>query len=108
MSSGISDDEPGVWTSYLLGQPNPTVPLWVQLMVTTPTVVGTLDAVIAAAGIAGIAASVGAPDPVVVAIATIVFLTTWLGLYTVQRRAFDMARRAVARFPSDEETESSA
>lgn len=101
LSSGTSDDEPGVWTSYLLGQPNPTVPLWIQLMVTTPTVVGTLNAVIAAAGVTAIVATIGAPDLVVAATAALVFLSVWLTLYTVQRRTFEMARRTTPRFPTD-------
>jgi hypothetical protein len=47
-TSGVSDDEAGVWASYLLGRPQPRPRA--QLLATTPTLVATLDAVIATVG----------------------------------------------------------
>jgi hypothetical protein len=47
-TSGVSDDEAGIWASYLLGRPHPRPRA--QLLATTPTLVATLDAVIATVG----------------------------------------------------------
>jgi hypothetical protein len=98
-TTGISDDEAGVWTTFLLDQPR-TLPSWAQSVVTTPTVVATLDAVIATVGAGVFAIHLGGTGAVVVLVCVGVFVATWAGLFSLQLRAFNMVRRTIARFPS--------
>jgi hypothetical protein len=98
LTSGVSDDEQGLWTSYLLGrrQPHPRA----QFLATTPTVVATLDAVIATVGGGHLALHLGASGVTLVVVCVAIFLTCWAGLFSLQLRAFATARANVARFPS--------
>jgi hypothetical protein len=57
-TSGVSDDEAGIWATYLLGRPLTFRP-WAQFLVATPTVVATLDAVIATVGAGALAIHFG-------------------------------------------------
>jgi hypothetical protein len=99
-TSGVSDDEAGIWASYLLGRPQ-TPHQWAQLLATTPTVVATLDAVIATVGCGALAIHLGASGVALVVLCLVVFLSCWAGLFTLQLRAFKTASQSVARFPSD-------
>jgi hypothetical protein len=69
-TSGTSDDEAGLWTTYLLGrkQPRPGA----QFLATTPTVVATLDTVIATVGAGALALHLGASGIVLVVLCTAV------------------------------------
>lgn len=98
LTSGVSDDEEGLWASYLLGrrQPRPGA----QFLATTPTVVATLDAVIATVGAGALALHAGASTVVLVVVCIAVFFACWMGLFSLQLRAFATARKNVARFPS--------
>ena len=58
LTSGTSDDESGIWASYLLGRAQPCP--WAQFLATTPTVVATFDAVIATVGAGALALNLGA------------------------------------------------
>jgi hypothetical protein len=100
LTSGVSDDEAGLWASYLLGrrQPRPLA----QFLATTPTVVATLDAVIATVGAGALALHLGAAGSVLVVLCAAVFLSCWAGLFALQIRAFNTARQSVARYPSEE------
>ena len=99
-TSGLHDDETGIWTSYLLGraQPRPRA----QFLATTPTVVATLNSVIATAGSGALALQFKASNIVVAAVCLIVFVFTWMGLFRFQTKAFSSAREAVPRYPSEE------
>lgn len=100
LTSGVSDDEEGVWTSYLLGraQPRPRA----QFLATTPTVVATLDAVIATVGAGALALELEAAGITLILVCVAVFLSCWTGLFALQMKAFNTARQSVARFPSEE------
>jgi hypothetical protein len=98
-TSGISDDEAGIWSSYLLERPSSSRSL-PQLLATTPTVVGTLDAVIATVGAAGLAIRLGTSGLALVVISLVVFVGSWAALFSVQTRAFKTAGQVVTRFPS--------
>lgn len=101
ITSGVSDDEAGIWTSYLLGRPQTPRP-WTQLLATTPAVVATLDAVIATVGAGALAIHLGGSGVALVVVCLLVFLASWAGLFMVQLRAFKTARQNVARFPLEE------
>lgn len=102
LTSGVSDDEAGLWSSYLLGrrQPRPLA----QFLATTPTVVATLVAVIATVGTGGLALHLGVSGIWLVVMCIVAFLLCWAGLFTLQLRAFNAARASVARFPSEVQT----
>jgi hypothetical protein len=99
LTTGVSDDEPGVWATYLLGRPHPRQH-WQQVLVTTPTIVATLNAVIATAGIAAVVKDLGGSGLVLVVAGVSTFLTLWAGLFSLQLRAFRMARQSAPRFPA--------
>jgi hypothetical protein len=98
LTSGTSDDEAGIWASYLLGRAQPRP--WAQFLATTPTVVATLDAVIATVGAGALALNLGASGVASVVLCVAVFLSCWTGLFALQMRAFNTARQSVARYPS--------
>jgi hypothetical protein len=100
LTSGVSDDEAGIWASYLLGraQPRPKA----QFLATTPTVVATLDAVIATVGTGALALRFKASGVALVVLCLVVFLFCWAGLFALQMRAFNTARQSVARYPSED------
>jgi hypothetical protein len=92
------DDEQGFATTYSLT--DPTGRPRAYFLVTTPTVVATVDAALAAAIVAlGLQAAEAAGAVVVVA-GSIAFLAVWAGLFSVQRRTLDPLRRTVPRFPT--------
>jgi hypothetical protein len=72
-----------------------------QFLATTPTVVATLDAVIASVGAGALALHLGASSFALVVVCLTIFLSCWAGLFTLQLRAFNAARQSVARFPSE-------
>lgn len=98
LTTGVSDDESGVWTTYLLGRPHPRRH-WLQVVVTTPTIVATLNAVIATAGIGAVVKYLGGSGLTLVLICMATFLTLSAGLFSLQLRAFRMARQTVPRYP---------
>jgi hypothetical protein len=100
-TSGVSDDEAGIWASYLLERPQSPRP-GAQLLATTPTVVATLDAVIATVGAAGLAILLGASGLWLVVVGLGVFLACWVGLFSLQMKAFKTARQLVTRFPAEQ------
>jgi hypothetical protein len=100
-TSGLGDDEAGVWASYLLERPQSSRSL-PQLLATTPTVVGTLDAVIATVGAAGLAVHLGASGFGLVLVCIVVFVSSWAALFRYQMKAFQTARQIVTRFPSED------
>jgi hypothetical protein len=100
LSGGVSDDEEGVWTSYLLGRakPHPRA----QFLASTPTLVATLDSVIATAGSAALALQFEASTTVVVGVCVFVFISVWTALFSLQLKAFNTVRKSVPRYPSQE------
>jgi len=99
LTSSASDDEAGLWVSYLLGRPTPPRHR-AQFLATTPTVVATLDAVIATVGAGALAIHLGTSGAGLVAICLGVFIACWGALFTLQLKAFESARRIMPRFPT--------
>ncbi len=98
-TSGVSDDETGLWASHLLGRPKPRPRA--QFLATTPTVVATLDAVIATVGAGALALHLGASGVALAGLCAAVFLASWMGLFSLQLRAFATVRKNEARYPSE-------
>jgi hypothetical protein len=98
-TSGTTDDMEGMYQSILLGQMSPKTPL-PHIIVTTPTLLLVVNAIIGAAGAAFAAQRAGASDPVIAVVSLVVALVVGFGLWRVQARAArEMLARAV-RFPS--------
>jgi hypothetical protein len=100
-TAGISDDEIGVWATYLMGRPQPRRH-WQQVLVNMPTVVATLNAVIATTGIGGLVTYFGGTRLIVLVVCAGTFLTISAGLFSLQLRAFKTARRHEPRYPSED------
>jgi hypothetical protein len=104
-TSGWTDDQPGVWQSFMLDQPRTPRPL-LHSFVTTPTIVATIDAAVAAAGSALVMDGLSISGPLLVVLSALVFLLTWAGLLLVQYRLMvSVPGRvdAMARFGHDPE-----
>jgi hypothetical protein len=102
-TAGWNDDEPGVWQTLMLDQPRPARPL-LHAFVTTPTIVATIDAAVAAAGGALLLAHYSVSGALLVVLSTCVFVFTWGGLLAVQYQQMTQAQRhakVFARFPSN-------
>jgi hypothetical protein len=103
LTAGWSDDEPGVWQSFMLDQPRPRRPL-LHSFITTPTIIATIDAAVATAGGALLLSNYSVSGAWLVVLSSFVFLLTWGGLLTVQYRQLSQAQRhvqGIARFPSE-------
>ena len=98
-STGHHDDEPGLAASYLLAGPRELRP-WAHFLVTTPTIVATVDAALAAAIVVLAAQAADASTAVAVAAGALAFAGVWGALLPLQRRTVDAFRNADARFPS--------
>ncbi|MGH9197768.1 MAG: hypothetical protein ACRD1T_18745, partial [Acidimicrobiia bacterium] len=101
LTTGVSDDEVGVWTTYLLGRPSPQRH-WHQVIVNVPTTLATLNAVIAATGVGALAKYFDGAGTVVFLSCVATFLTVASALFSLQLRAYRTARENEPRFPSDE------
>jgi hypothetical protein len=102
-TSGWTDDQRGVWQSYMLDQPRPPRP-FLHSFVTTPTIVATIDAAVAAAGGALVLDALSISGPWSVVLSALVFLVTWVVLLLVQYRQMSGVPGRVderARFPSE-------
>ena len=93
------DDERGFATSYSLVEPT-TVRSSPYFLITTPTVVGTVDAAVAGTLVALAVLAVATPPTVVlILIGVAAFAAVWTGLFALQRRTLEPLR-AIPRFPS--------
>lgn len=101
LTTGVSDDEVGVWTTYLLGRPMPRRH-WHQVLVNTPTILATLNAVIATTGIAALVKYFDGNGAVVLLSSLVTFVIVSAALFSLQLRAFKTARENEPRYPSDE------
>jgi hypothetical protein len=98
-STGHHDDERGIATTYLLGMGS-DLQTWSHFLVTTPTIVATVDAAVATAIVvlAGLAAE--ATTGAVMAAGVVAFLVVWGALFSLQRMNLAVLRRASTRFPT--------
>lgn len=97
------DDVPGIITTYTLGRPTMPRP-WQQFVITTPTVVATIDSIIAAAGAALFAVRYELSGAAVAGIAGATLVVVWLALFALHFRLFRQFREEDSRFPSPGET----
>ncbi|MBB5791794.1 hypothetical protein [Jiangella mangrovi] len=98
-SASPYDDRLGLEISYSLG-PLTAATGKNHFLVTTPTVVATIDAALAAA-IAVLATAQGTTAPAaLVAVGVVVLGLVWAGLFAVQRNGTDPLVGAVPRFPT--------
>ena len=93
------DDVPGILTTYTLGRPRMLRP-WQQFAITVPTVVATIDAIIAASGVALFAMRYDLPVPAVAGSAGAMLVVVWLALFALHFRMFRQFREEDSRFPT--------
>jgi hypothetical protein len=97
-STGHHDDERGIAATYLLG--GGTLQTWPHFLITTPTIVATVDAAIAAAIVVLAGLALDAPTGAVVAAGGAAFLVVWGALFSLQRLNLGVLRHGRARFPT--------
>ena len=73
---------------------------WPHFLVTTPTIVATVDAAVASAIVVLVGLAVEAPTAAVVAAGVVGFLAVWGALFSLQRLNLAVLRRSSARFPT--------
>jgi hypothetical protein len=102
-TTGVHDDEAGVWATYLMGNPKKPIPM-MQFLVTTPTVIATLDAIVASAGLTLLANHLGVSGTRLGFICAVSLIVIWLALFSLQvlgLRRLPRLRKLV-RFPTPE------
>jgi hypothetical protein len=97
-STGHHDDEQGIATTHLLGRSS--LQTWPHFLVTTPTIVATVDAAVATAIVVLAGLAVEAPTAAVVAAGVVAFLVTWGALFSLQRLSLRVLRHTSTRFPT--------
>jgi hypothetical protein len=102
LTTGRTDDERGLVATYMLGDVGRTW-LWIHFIVNTPTIVGTVDAAIAAVVTVLLLELAGAPVVTFVVAGGAVFGLIWLGLYLLQLRIIRRLLDQEPRFPSTAE-----
>jgi hypothetical protein len=99
LTSGTHDDRTGVFESLLLGQMQPTS-IVSHLVITTPSMLLVVDAVIAATAASFAASRAGAGPGLTAAVAIVVALALGGILASVQARAARQMMSRVVRFPT--------
>jgi hypothetical protein len=91
-------DEHGVMATYMVDDPS-RLGWWVHFLITTPTIVATVDAAMAAAMVVLVLQAAGAPRAVVAG-GVVAFLAVWGGLFVLQQRSMGPVRGRTLRFPT--------
>ena len=78
-TTGHHDDERGLVTTYMLHRPT-TLRLWLHFLVNTPTIVATVDAVLATAIVVLLVQAAEASKTAMVAAGVVAFLVVWATL----------------------------
>jgi hypothetical protein len=97
-STSHHDDEQGLASSY--GLHGGGLGRWRWFLANTPTVIGTVDAALAAAIVVLAARAAQAAMTLVVAAGTAAFLVVWTALFLLERHTLDPLRRTTPRFPT--------
>jgi hypothetical protein len=97
-TTGHHDDERGITATYRMGLDD-HLQMWSHLLITTPTIVATVDAAVATAIVVLLALTAEAPSGAVVAAGAVAFPVVWGALFSLQRRNLAVLRRT-ARFPT--------
>jgi hypothetical protein len=84
---------------FLLGMGR-QLQIWPHFLVTTPTIVATVDAAVATAMVVLAGLAVGAPTGAVVAAGVVAFLGVWGALFSLQRLNLAVLRGPSSRFPT--------
>jgi hypothetical protein len=98
-STGHHDDERGIATTHLLGMGS-VLQTWPHFLVTTPTIVATVEAAVATAIVVLAGLAVEAPTGAVVAAGVVAFLAVWGALFSLQRLNLRVLRHSSTRFPT--------
>jgi hypothetical protein len=98
-STGHHDDERGVAATYLMAGPRELRPL-AHVLVTTPTIVATVDAALATVIVVLVVQAVDASTATAVLAGTVTFAGVWGLLLPMQRSSVTAIRSAAARFPT--------
>lgn len=103
-TAGAHDDEAGLWATYLMGQTRNANPL-LHFFVTTPTLVATLDAILAGAWATLLATHYDVSGVLLAVICALSVILVWFALFMLQWRAIREIRAMKGtRFPSPEAT----
>src|SRR4029453_11763756 len=97
-STSHHDDEQGLAASY--GLHGRSLGRWRGFQANTPTVIGTVDAAVAAAIVVLAVRATQAATGLVVAAGTVAFLVVWTALFLLERHTLDPLRRTTPRFPT--------
>ena len=95
------DDESGFARTYSLAEPTGDRPR-AYLLVTSPTVVATIDATLAAATAAIALNALSAPVIVVASVGSLILVASWGALMAMQRLTMHPLRKVSPRFPTPE------
>jgi hypothetical protein len=98
-STGHHDDERGVAATYLMSGPRDLRPL-AHFLVTTPTIVATVDAALATVIVVLVVQAVDASTATAVLAGTVTFAGVWGLLMPLQRTSVTAIRAAATRFPT--------
>jgi hypothetical protein len=99
LSTDHHDDEQGVFVTYMAGPPTRRS-LWAYFLVTTPTIVATVDAALAAAIVVLVLQAADASGAVAVVGGVAVFLLVWAALLRLQLQTLRPFREQTPRFPT--------
>lgn len=99
LSTGIHDDESGLFATYMVDRPTGRS-LQVFLLVNTPTVIATIDAALAAAMVVLGGHAADAPVWLSAVGAAAAFVVVWVALFFVQAQTLRPLRQRSARFPT--------
>lgn len=99
LSTGIHDDERGLFVTYMGDRPTGRA-LQLFLLVNTPTIIATIDSALAAAMVVLGAHAAGAPVALGAVGAAAAFVAVWAVLFVIQARTLRPLRERVPRFPT--------
>ena len=98
-STGHHDDERGLAATYLMAGPRDLRPL-AHFLVTTPTVVATVDAALATVIVVLVVQAADASTATAVLAGTVAFAGVWGLLMPMQRNSVTAIRSSATRFPT--------
>jgi hypothetical protein len=98
-TAGAHDDEAGVWATLTLGRPHPSRP-WAYFLVTTPTVIATIDSIVVAAGVALLSSRFEVTGFRLILISLAAAVGMWALLFSLQLQTLGKVRAETPRFPT--------
>ncbi len=99
LTTGIHDDERGVFKSYMVHRPHRSA-FWLYFLINTPTIVATVNSALAAAMAVVILQAVHARTGWLIAGGIAAFVLVWILLFLLQRRTLKAFQYDQPRFPS--------